>query len=69
MKAAKRKPARFRVGGYSAAFKTTVQWEVTVSESGIRARRSVDAREVSIDWRTLLGAALFYGSGSNEGQL
>ncbi len=61
MKAEHRGPARFTVKGYSAAFKRTVVWKVEVTTEGITARRQTDGREVAIDWRSLLGAAMLYG--------
>ena len=68
MKARRRSPATFRVEGYSGAFKTTVEWRVIVTESGIQARRLLDGREISIDWRQLLGTAMFYGHDSLRGE-
>lgn len=68
MKAKKRGPAYFDVRGHSAAFKRDIVWRVCVSENGITARRIVDGRELSIDWRTLLGSAMFYGHDSLRGE-
>lgn len=68
MKAKKRGPARFEVSGHSAAFKKRVLWKVTVTETGVTARRTEDGRELSIDWRTLLGSAMFYGHDSLRGE-
>lgn len=68
MKAHKRSPATFRVEGHSAAFGATVEWRVIVTESGVQARRLIDGRELAIDWRQLLGAAMFYGHDSLRGE-
>ena len=67
MKARKRGPARFDVEGYSAAFKQVVLWKIEVTGSGVTARRQLDGRELSIGWRALLGAAMFYGADSLRG--
>ena len=67
MKARKRQPARFTVSGYSPAFKKEVAWNVTVGETGVCARRAEDGREISIGWRELFGAAMFYGRDSQRG--
>lgn len=68
MKAHKRAPAHFKVTGYSSAFKHDTEWKITVTESGIQARRLYDGRELSIGWRPLLGAAMFYGCDSMRGE-
>lgn len=68
MKARKRQPARFTVSGYSPAFKKEVAWAVTVSETGVHARRAEDGREISIGWRELFGSAMFYGRDSQRGE-
>lgn len=68
MKAHKRSPANFMVTDYSAVFKRTVVWKVQVTESGISAHRHDDNRKVAIDWRTLFGAAMFYGHDSARGE-
>lgn len=68
MKAKKRGPAYFDVRGHSAAFKREIVWRVCVGENGIHARRTIDGRELSIDWRALLGAAMFYGCDSLRGE-
>ncbi len=67
MKATRRGPAFFTVSGYSAAYKREVTWKITVTESGVNARRQEDGRDLSIDWRTLLGSAMFYGCDSLRG--
>jgi len=67
VKAARRGPANFTVSGYSAAFKRDVVWKITVTESGVSAKRTEDGRDLSIDWRTLLGSAMFYGCDSLRG--
>lgn len=65
VKARARGPARFTLDSYSSAFQQTTTWRVTVTESGVSARRQ-DGRELSIGWRELLGAAMVYGRDSER---
>lgn len=67
MIAKKRGPARFTVSGYSAAYRNDITWKVEVTQSGVTARRVIDGRELSIGWRELFGAAMFYGVDSLRG--
>ena len=59
--AKKRQPAHFEVGGYSSVMKRTVWWSVTVTTTGITAKRQMDRREVTIEWERLIAMAMFYG--------
>jgi hypothetical protein len=58
-----RSPAYFTLDTYSSAFQESCTWRIRISETGILARRQ-DGRELSISWRTLLGAAMVYGKDS-----
>ncbi len=62
MKCKRRSPARFTVTDKSAVFRQTVTWRITITEGGMEAIRDVDHKVVSIGWRTLLSAAIFYGT-------
>ena len=66
MKAKKRQPAHFEITGRSSVF-GSYSWKITVSETGIVAVRDKDRRRVSIEWKALIGAAMFYGHDSNGG--
>lgn len=62
MKAAKRGPAHFVLKGKSSIKGLAdYEWRVTVTTNGVTAKRTRDNVEVSIDWRTLLGVAMFHG--------
>lgn len=60
MRAKKRQPAHFKLTGRSSVM-GTYNWNVTIDDQGVVAKRDADGRRVSIDWRTLIGAAMFHG--------
>lgn len=61
----RKRSAHFKFAQRSPAFGCNVEWRIEATEGGIVATRDVDSRRVSIDWRTLIGAAMFYGSDSD----
>lgn len=62
--AKKRQPATFYVEGVSPVTGAPFSWRVRLTEAGVVATRKSDGRRVSLDWRTLIGLAMFHGKDS-----
>ena len=61
LRARQRRPATFVVEGKSPVFGEDTVWQIQCSTEGVRARRVRDGKTVRLDWRTVVGAALYYG--------
>jgi len=61
MEVKKRRPANFELTEYSPAFLDDVVWHVEVNNAGVTARRDIDKVTVTIEWKRLIGAAMYYG--------